>query len=114
MSQNGNLLWEVVTRRNLVVLNSTDKCFGTITRSKKTAKGEEKSVIDFIIVTEALFDHTKIMHIDENREKVLTNFASKKQTKSDHNIIFTELDITFKRNSKVERIELFNYKNWTR
>ena len=42
MSANGRIFSDVVTRQNLIIDNSTDKCFGVITRYKKTVRGTEK------------------------------------------------------------------------
>ena len=49
MSRNGIHLWQLVQKRQLKVVNSLDKCKGSITRSKKTINGNEKSIIDFVI-----------------------------------------------------------------
>ena len=47
ISSNGRLLLNLVERLNLVVVNSTTKCQGTITRTKKVGNKLEESVIDY-------------------------------------------------------------------
>ena len=67
MSQNGKLMSNLVTRQNLIVVNSTDKCFGIITRFKKTKRGTEESVIDYFVVCQELFQNIVKMLVDEQR-----------------------------------------------
>ena len=45
-SRNGKILSEIIEERNLKVVNSSEKCTGTITRSRTTSKGTEQSVIE--------------------------------------------------------------------
>ena len=74
ISANGKLLGEIITRQNLVVVNSTEKCQGLITRYKKTVNGEEKSVLDYFIVCQELFQNTIKMTVDEERQYTLSRF----------------------------------------
>ena len=42
MSNNGRFLWDIIQRRDCIVVNATKKCNGTITRSRmKGGKKEE-------------------------------------------------------------------------
>ena len=81
MSENGKLLYEIIKSENLVLVNSTEKCEGTITRHRKTKKSTEKSVLDYFIVCRRLFEILKKMKIDEDRSMVLTKYATKKVKK---------------------------------
>ena len=38
MSENGKFLYEIIQSENLVLVNSTDKCYGTITKYRKRRK----------------------------------------------------------------------------
>ena len=67
-SQNGKLLSDILERHNLSVVNGTDKCNGLITRQRK----DEKSVIDFLIVSKDIFDNIDRLLIDEERNHILT------------------------------------------
>ena len=64
-SMNSDLLLSILTRNNLIVCNWTDICSRVLKRTKTTVKGEEKSVIDFLIVCEELFAYMIEMKIDE-------------------------------------------------
>ena len=57
ISANGKLLADMISNQNLVVVNSTDKCHGVITRFKKTINGQEKSILDYYIVCQELFQN---------------------------------------------------------
>ena len=49
-SKSGSLLWSLVQRNNLVVLNASNLCEGVVTRHRITKVSEEKAVLDYIIV----------------------------------------------------------------
>ena len=92
MSANGQLLFEVINRNNMIVCNSLESCDGTITRRRSTVNGLEESVIDYFIICQELHTYFKSMKIDENN--VLTRYMKKKKkiyvTKSDHNLLICE------------------------
>ena len=46
MSDNGKVFYDFVSRQDLVVLNSLDKCKGTITRERTALNRKESSVLD--------------------------------------------------------------------
>ena len=50
ITENGQLLLDLMDRQNLSVVNAMDICTGVITRERITKARVEKSVIDFIIV----------------------------------------------------------------
>ena len=54
-SKNGELLEKVVEDNDLIVVNATALCEGTITRFRKTINREEKSVLDYFIVCRRFF-----------------------------------------------------------
>ena len=54
MSKNGNLLLDLVKRRNLKIVNGMDLCQGTITRMRDGASGLELSTLDYFIVCEKM------------------------------------------------------------
>ena len=115
MSSNGKLLLEVVTKHNLIVVNSTDKCFGLITRFKETKLGEERSVIDFFIVCDELFQRVVKMEVDEKRQHVLTKFRKYKNksvvTESDHNILILSLKFRWSSKLQIKQKEIYNLKD---
>ena len=115
MSQNGKLLHDLNSRQHLKVVNSPDKCFGTITRYKKTKRGTEESVIDFFIVCEELFQNIVKMLIDEQRQYVLSRFYKCKNrisiVESDHNLLVLYLSFKWSQTMKVERKEIYTLRN---
>ena len=110
-SRNGQMLLDVVKRQNLIIVNTTDKCFGTITRMRETTNGIEKSVIDYFIVCQTFYNLISVMIVDEERKHVLTKYASAKGSKkivaSDHN----PLMFNWSKKLKPIRKEVFNLKD---
>ena len=115
MSSNGKLLLCLVKRYNLVVVNGTEKCSGVITRMRKKGATVEKSVIDFFIVCQSLYQMVSKMDIDENRNTVLTKFSRNKGktfiVESDHHPIKLELNIPWNTKIVQKRTEIYNLRN---
>ena len=114
MTPNGSLLAGIIDRHNLIVGNGSDKCKGTITRTRVAKERKEESVIDIVMFSDDLKKHFVKMHVDEERSHVLTRIRKTKngiKTKeSDHNVILTEFNC--KISTKVdERLEVYNLKN---
>ena len=59
MTENGQLLLDIMERQNLSVVNAMEECKGTITRERITTTRVEKSVIDFVIVCERMKESVK-------------------------------------------------------
>ena len=117
ISNNGRLLLSLVERLNLVVVvvNSTSKCLGTITRMKKVNDKVEESVIDYFIVCQDFNVFVNSMTIDSERKYVLTKFTRKKDknyiTESDHNPMVLDVQLPWSTRIKQDRIEIFNLRN---
>ena len=98
MSNNGKLLWDIVQRRDCVVVNSlSDKCNGVITRSRMKSGVLEQSVIDFVIVNSVVAPYVECMEIDELKAKTLTRYRKGVAIPSDHNLITCTLNIPLQR-----------------
>ena len=114
MSKNGQLLWDIVERRNLFIVNSSEKCKGLITRSRETIAGKEESIIDYVIVCDRLEPFINKMEIDDKSVKVLTKIISKNGVKSlktsDHNIITCSFSVQVPKRQQ-ERTEVYNLRN---
>ena len=114
--ENGKLLSKVIDENNLIVVNRTNKCFGLITRYRKTVNGVEESVIDFFIVCRRFFNLIIRMDIDEKRIYTLTKFSTKNGDKtnkeSDHNLCILNINNSWTTETveKEERIEIYNFK----
>ena len=115
MSSNGRILLDVIKRQNLIVVNSTEKCSGLITRYKKTKAGEEKSVIDFFIVCEELFKKVVSMVVDDDRKHVLATFRKYKKSsvvvESDHNVLILNLKFHWSPKILMKKKEIYNLKD---
>ena len=70
MSKNGELSWNIIQRRDLVIGNSLNVCEGVITRQRNKNGTIEKSVIDYILFNNKIKDFvTKIVIDDKRRQK---------------------------------------------
>ena len=115
ISQNGVILASIVERHQLVVVNGSTKCTGTITRRRVTKKRVEESVIDIVLVSSDMMENLVEMKVDEAKEHVLTKVTKTKKglkiKESDHNTIVTEFNLKLDANEDNERFELYNLKN---
>ena len=115
MSSNGKLLFDIIEEENLILVNATSKCLGTITRQRKTTKRTEKSVLDYFIVCRELFELLIGMQIDEERNYVLTKYTSrlgvKKIVESDHNPMWCTFNIPWLKTVKSDRKTAFKLKD---
>ena len=74
MSANGKVFYDFVSHQDLVVLNSLDKCKGTITRERTALNRKESSVLDYIVASNNLAQFLCEMWIDEEKEYSLCRF----------------------------------------
>ena len=114
-SENGRILVEMLARNNLYLLNSSILCKGLIIRQRLAAGNVEKSILDYIIVSEDLFNQLEEMLVDEERSHVLTKYATtmgiQKKSESDHNILYAKFKLKIQKSKKHERLEVFDFKN---
>ena len=115
MSSNGELLYDVINRNNMIVCNALENCNGSITRQRSTAKGTEASIIDYFIICQDMYTYFQSMKIDD--VNVLTRYFKKKDkiyvTKSDHNVLICQFSQKWNSDMKTrkDRYEVFNFKN---
>ena len=87
INRNGKKIRELIERRNLTLLNSTELCKGLWTRVSK----DEKSIIDLAICNEPMLTQIHEMVVDEERQNVISRvrkIAGKfVEIPSDHNTI---------------------------
>ena len=99
MSKNGKALQEIIISEDLIVINATEKCKGTITRFRKSKTRTEQSILDYFVVCRQMFNLIISMEIDEERNLVLTKYANRKGEKvacqSDHNIMWCKMNISW-------------------
>ena len=115
ISSNGRLLLNLIERLNLVVVNSTKKCQGTITRTKMVNNKLEESIIDYFLVCQDFYSYIESMIVDTDRKYVLTKYTKKKDKnytiESDHNPLIIEINIPWNSKIQQDRIEIFNLRN---
>ena len=115
-SKNGKLLADVIDENDLILVNGSDKCFGKITRYRKTINGTEESIIDFLIVCRRFFNLINRLDIDEKRIHCLTKYSNKQGEKrvkeSDHNLFILNINTTWSTSidHTGDLIEVYNYK----
>ena len=111
ISHNGEILRDILRRQNLTCLNASNLCEGTITRHRRTVCGDEKAILDYVIVCDQLAAYLKRMIV----ENVLTKYATLKgvrvKSESDHNPLYAEFNLTFSRSNTVMRREIFDFKD---
>ena len=78
MSDNGNLLIEMIERTGLELANSSHLCSGTMTRHRVADGKVENAVLDYILICENLSQSLEMIFIDDQRHFALTKYASKK------------------------------------
>ena len=93
MSSNGKILWEIMERQKCTIVNTTEKCSGSITRSRMKKNIQEESVLDYVFVNALITPFINNMEIDEFRQKTLTRYTKCATIPSDHNILKCTFDI---------------------
>ncbi len=107
INNSGKLLKTLVKDNNLKILNATDKCRGLWTR-RNTRNDAEKSVIDYVLCSDNLFNDIEQMVIDDERNLQFTKYCIFKNkldiVESDHYTITVELNIKISGDSKTSVI----------
>ena len=113
-NKNGKLMAEFLERNQLTVVNSLNLCKGTFTRIRKCKGISEKSILDFFVVCKRILPNIISMHIDEDKENILTNYSQVKTGRhavdSDHVPIEINIDLKLLP-TKPTRNVIFNFKN---
>ena len=114
MSSNGQKLHNLIIKYNLNVVNSMGICSGSFTRANKIVA--EKSVLDYVIVSDELIRYIKNMKIDTAKQ--FTPWCTLKSGKrfSDHNAIIPKVEYSkIPSQSKSDRETVWNFnhpKGW--
>ena len=101
-SKNGKYMQKMIDETNVIV-KSVNATFGHWTRVKRKDVNE-KSVIDYVLMSERIASSTQYIEIDESGA-----YRLKGKAETDHNSILTEIDLNFSKNIKTEVI--YNTKN---
>ena len=77
--------------------------------------GEEKSTIDFLILSADLVEDVETVRTDEEQENCLSKYTKTKGgvkvLKIDHNTIITKFKVEWNQKMKKQEIKIFNLKN---
>ena len=77
ISSNGQILFDMIVRQNLMIGNLSSKCKGLITRHRSTVDKDEKAVIDYLLYCEQMEPFLNTMMIDEPRHHVLKKYVTR-------------------------------------
>ena len=92
-----------------VIVNKTLKCKGKWTRIN-TKNIEEKSILDYVMTNQSVYDDIIEMKIDEEKLYRLTKYKGKEIKETDHNTIIVEINDT-KQTQKKDKKVRWNTKN---
>ena len=62
---------EMLARQNLHLVNASGLCKGRITRQQQAAGRVEKSILEYVIVSEELYTQLEEMIIDDGSSKII-------------------------------------------
>ena len=102
MTRNGKLITGVFQECEMVVINGTEKCQGTVTRQNRK-RNSEKSAIDLVVATYQASHWIRKMLIDE-----LGDYRMRGINESDHNTILVEVELTKVKKHKPQKATRWN------
>ena len=91
MSSNEQNLYNLIIKYNLNVVNSMEICSGTFTRANDKIVGE-KSVLDYVIVSDEVIRYIKNMQIDTAKQFTPWRTLRSGKRFSDHNAIILKVE----------------------
>ena len=98
-----------------IFLNMDKLCQGSITRHRSTKSGEDKSIIDFMLVCDQLKIHLEKMIIDDEKTHILTKYFTMKGIKTKientHNVQFAKFSLRYNEIKIKTKREVFMFKN---
>ena len=90
MSRNGKLLYDLIQKYNLYLLNSSKICSGVFTRTRQCNGKQEISVLDYVFVTSDIYEQVRSMEIDDKNFFTPWRKLRKGRGFSDHHAIKLE------------------------
>ena len=110
-NQNGKYFENFLLKNpHLTVVNALSICEGNITRVRHTVERREETIIDFFVVCDQILPLVEKMIIDENGQMAITRYKDR-IVNSDHRTLLLEVDLTFHKEPKHDRIQVFNVRN---
>ena len=77
------LLRKMIKKRNMKLVNATNKCTGTWTRVN-TGNKDQKSILDYVITSEKMEEKVKTRQIDEDGLYITTRYKAETTVETDH------------------------------
>ena len=87
----GKSLLNLETKTKGIILNKTKKCKGKWTRVN-TQNEKERSILDYVMTNESIYEDIVEMKVDEEKIYRLTNYKGRVKTETDHNTIIIEIN----------------------
>ena len=95
----GKALTNLEIKTKGIIVNKTEKCKGKWTRVN-TQNEKERSILDYVMTNESIYEDIIEMKIDEEKIYRLTNYKGKIKTETDHNTILIEINDDRQRQKK--------------
>ena len=118
VSKGGRRLLKMTRNSGLAILNANDKCNGVWTRIQQEQRGEKRSVLDYMLITEEHEALVKSMDIDE--QKTITPYRDDslpgRPVHTDHNMITLNLNLQIQARGeeiKINRKKIAKFKETT-
>ena len=119
ITKGGRRLVKIAQNNGMKILNTTEKCHGTWTRTQEEKNGTKKSVLDYVLITEEHEQLVQKMTIDEEKQNTPFRDDSTpgRKTYTDHNMITIEINIQIESNKdeeiKISRNNMENFEEAT-
>ena len=110
ITKGGRLLNKMIKRNKLSVGNAQDICEGLWTR----IEGQQKSVIDYVIMLEEDLGLLKQLEVDETKEITPYHIDDGKKKYSDHCTIVGTLNITMLENTQPKYVKVMGKNGWAK
>ena len=89
VTKGGRILNKLMKKHNLTTVNQLEQCDGMWTR----IEGDQKSIIDYVIVSQTATNLVSEMNIDENKYDTPYYLVNKERVYSDHCMTTAKLNL---------------------
>ena len=105
INEAGRALLNLEIKTEGIIVNKTEKCKGKWTRVQHTKKNEEKSILDYVVTNQGIYEDIIEMKIDEDKIYKLTNYKRKEAVETDHNTILIDINDDRLRQKKEKQLK---------
>ena len=113
INEAGKSFLNLEEKTKAIIVNKTEKCTGKWTRVN-TKNEKEKSILDYVMTNESLYEDLIEMKIDEEKLLRLTKYKGKEIKETDHNTIIIKIEdeVVKQRKEKQHRWKTNNDEAW--